>query len=358
MPGTNTYDFGGYATKYNVKCSDGRVILHGAFSEMNGLKVPLVWQHARDEITNVLGHVMLEERPDGTYAHTKFNESEAAEHAKLLVKGGDIDSLSIYANSLVEKSRKVAHGVIREVALVVSGANPGAKIDNVALAHTDGSLEDLDDEAIIHTGLRIELVEDEEDEEEIVHADGKTVGEVIGTLTEEQKTAVYVLIGQLIEDGEISQSAESDEDDDELTHDNEGETTMPDNETQNVFDAAGGVSVTRAPSLDQADFNRIMHAAMSSGGSLRAAFQADEVGVSFLEHHTTYGIGSDRDNFEYLLPDARNLTRTPTWISRRMEWVSGVMTGTKHVPFSRLKSLHADITADEARARGYVTGNL
>ena len=227
-------DFGGWATKNNVKCTDGRVILPGAFEEMDGMTVPLVWQHQHNEPTNVLGHALLENREDGVYAYGFFNDSADAQHAKTLLSHKDVESLSIYANSLVEKAKKVAHGVIREVSLVLSGANPGAKIDYVNVVHDDGTLAFVsEDEAVIHSGEEIELPLEELDEAEedalleemdaIVHAD-KTVAEVFNTLNEEQKTAVYAIVGYLMEGGDMKQSALSEEDE-AVSHSDESSYT-------------------------------------------------------------------------------------------------------------------------------------
>lgn len=341
-------DFGGYATKYNVKCTDGRIILPEAFKHMDGMTVPLVWQHLHNTPANVLGHALLEDREDGVYVYGFLNDSDDAKHAKKLIQHKDIDALSIWANKLVEKSQKVAHGVIREASLVLSGANPGAKIDNIAFTHSDGSVVEDEEEAIIHSGLSIELpkeLDDEEedeieedleeileDEEVLVHAD-QTIGDVFNSLSETQKTAVYAIIGQLMESGEIEHSDEENLD--------EGDSQIM---KKNVFDGSAIESEEGQPKLTHAQFNEIMNSAKELG-SLKQAI---------LKHAGTYGI----DNIEYLFPDARNVTKEPTWIARRMEWVAGVLSGTKHSPFSRIKSLHADITADEARARGYVTGNL
>jgi HK97 family phage prohead protease len=337
MPKTN-FDFGGYATKNNVKCSDGRVILPDAFKDNDGTTVPLVWQHMHDSPQNILGHAVLENREDGVYAYAYLNDSDDAKRAKTLVQHGDITAFSIYANSLVEKALNVAHGVIREVSLVLSGANPGAKIDFVSLAHGDGSLTELDDEAIITMGSQLDLPAKEEvveEEEEVIeHADDETVGDVFETLSEKQKNAVYVIVGQLLEgDEDLAQSADSNSNE-------EGDT---DNIMKNnVFD--GSAVESGQKSLTHAQMGEIFATARKVG-SLKEAV---------LEHAGTYGI----DNIDYLFPDARNVTKEPTWVARRMEWVSGVLNGTKHSPFSRIKSLHADITADEARALGYVTGNL
>ena len=340
-------DFGGFATKHNVKCTDGRTILPGAFEEMNGLTVPLVWQHLHDSVSNVLGHALLENREEGVYVYGFFNDSKDGQNAKKLILHKDIEALSIYANSLVEKAKKVAHGVIREVSLVLSGANPGAKIDYIAIQHDDGMEMISDDEAIIHSGellvLPVEELAEEEEEElldeagVVVHAD-ETVGDVFNSLSDKQKTAVYAIIGKLLEGGDIKQSALDEEEDSD-----EGDS---DTMKKNVFD--GSLKNKEGETLEHLEFSAVIKTAKELG-SLKAAI---------IQHAGTYGIGSDRANLELLFPDARNVTKEPTWIARRMEWVNGVLSGTKHTPFSRIKSLHADITADEARARGYVTENL
>lgn len=334
-------DFGGYATKYNVKCSDGRIILPGAFDEMNGMTIPLVWQHGHSDVSNVLGHGLLEAREDGVYLYGFLNKTKGGVHAKEAVKHKDLSSLSIFANSLIEKSLKVAHGVIREASLVLSGANPGALIDFVAIEHSDGQIEMSSDEAIIYSGLELDLPrgsithEEEEmldDADIVMHAD-KTFAEVFETFTDEQKTVVYAIVAQVMEDESLAQSSIEDTE--------EGESKEMKN---NLFDQDGNSE----KELRHVSFSEINDTAKKLG-SLKAAV---------IQHAGTYGIGEDRDNLELLFPDARNATKEPTWISRRMEWVNSVLNGTSHRPFSRIKSLHADITADEARARGYITGNM
>lgn len=341
-------DFGGYATKTNIKCSDGRTILPGAFDQMSGTTVPLVWQHGHDSVKNVLGHALLESRDDGIYAYGFLNSSEDGERARMLIHHQDIDSLSIWANNLVEKNKQVVHGVIREVSLVLSGANRGAKIDYINLLHEDGDVDISDEEAIIHSGEFIEIPEAELTEEEednffetegvIRHAD-ETIAEVFNTLNEKQKTAVYAIIAQVMGEGGGESSMEQ-----SAIQNSEGAGEEMKN---NVFDG----TTKKDGELEHSaiSFAEIQSRAKKVG-SLKAA-------INELQHEGTYGIGSDRANLELLFPDARNVTKEPTWIARRMEWVSKVLTGTKHTPFSRIKSLHADITADAARARGYITAN-
>lgn len=367
-----TYDFSGYATKVGIKCSDGRTILQDAFAHCDGKKVPLVYQHLHNDPKNVLGHAVLENRPDGVYAYCSLNNTEAGKTAKALVQHGDISALSIYANSLVQKSSNVIHGVIREVSLVLSGANPEAYIDNLAFEHSDGSITTDESEAficsgaIIHDGIEIPEVSDNQDssEESISHADDKkdpedqkTVGEVFDTLNEEQKTVVYTMIAQALEtqDGE-----DEDEEKGDVKHSNiKGDETMK----KNIFDKDSAATEVRG--LSRVDLRAIFNDARQSQSTLKNAFLAhgyesisdaladyehqDEV----LAHAATYGI----DNIGYLFPDARTTTNTPQFIKRDTEWVSKVFGAAKHVPFSRIKTVLADITADEARARGYIKGN-
>ena len=367
-----TYDFSGYATKVGIKCSDGRTILQDAFAHCDGKKVPLVYQHLHNDPKNVLGHAVLENRPDGVYAYCSLNNTEAGKTAKALVQHGDISALSIYANSLVQKSSNVIHGVIREVSLVLSGANPEAYIDNLAFEHSDGSITTDESEAficagaIIHDGIEIPEVSDTQDssEESISHADDKkdpedqkTVGDVFDTLNEEQKTVVYTMIAKALEtqDGE-----DADEEKEDVKHSNiKGDETMK----KNIFDKDSAATEVRG--LSRADLRAIFNDARQSQSTLKNAFLAhgyesisdaladyehqDEV----LAHAATYGI----DNIGYLFPDARTTTNTPQFIKRDTEWVSKVFGAAKHVPFSRIKTVLADITADEARARGYIKGN-
>lgn len=364
-----TYDFSGYATKVGIKCSDGRTILQDAFAHCDGKKVPLVYQHLHNDPKNVLGHAVLENRPDGVYAYCSLNNTEAGKTAKALVQHGDISALSIYANSLVQKSSNVIHGVIREVSLVLSGANPEAYIDNLAFEHSDGSITTDESEAficagaIIHDGIEIPEVSDTQDssEESISHADDKkdpedqkTVGEVFDTLNEEQKTVVYTMIAQALE------TQDGEDEDEDVKHSNiKGDETMK----KNIFDKDS--AATEVKGLSRADLRSIFNDARQSQSTLKNAFLAhgyesisdaladyehqDEV----LAHAATYGI----DNIGYLFPDARTTTNTPQFIKRDTEWVSKVFGAAKHVPFSRIKTVLADITADEARARGYIKGN-
>ncbi len=337
-------DFSGYATKAGLRCSDGRTIMPGAFEHQDKAQVPLVWQHGHDDPANVLGHAILEHRDDGVYCRGFFNDTPQAKNAKELVQHDDIKSLSIYANQLKEQASNVLHGVIREVSLVLSGANPGALIDNVEIAHADGSTVELTDEAIIFTGepLQHDAVSEEEAEEVVVeHAEdeGPTVQEVVDSMTEEQRQVLNFMVGAAAE-GAGNDAQHSDDDESELSHtETEGKVSM----TRNVFEQSKD-SQEEKPTLSHSDLREIVKAA-ERGGSLKAAMD-------------DYALAHGIDNIDILFPDARALDSTPEFDKRRMEWVSGVLNGTRHAPFSRIKSIVADITHAEARAKGYITGTL
>lgn len=335
------YDFGGYATKANLKCSDGRIIRAGAFKNDDGQKVPLVWQHQRNEPNNIIGYGVLEHRQDGMYVYGKFNDTPNGKTAKALVEHGDIRSLSIYANQLSQRGPEVNHGRIREVSLVLAGANPGAFIENLSVEHGDGDYETLDDEAVIYSGTelshddleqddKIKMGEEDNMEKDLNHADGgdKTVKDVFDSMTDEQKNVVYYMVGQALSENEAEQS---DNDDDDLEHSDEGgEMTM------NVFENNKNEENT----LTHDEMMAIMSDAKRFG-SLKEAV---------LEHGIT--------NIDYLFPDPKNVTNTPTMITRQMDWVSKVWNGTRKSPFSRVKSTAANLTEDEARAKGYIKGKL
>lgn len=320
----NTYDFSGWATKNDLKCSDGRTIRKDAFKNCDGMTVPLVWNHDHTEAFNVLGHAELENRPEGVYTYGYLNDTEMGRHAKELVRHGDITSLSIYANNLQQVGGNVMHGVIREVSLVLAPANPGAHITDV-IEHSDimGDYEDGD--AYIECGDAPVLRHEEESkpEEELKHNDegenkmaDKTLKDVIDTMTEEQKEAMYTVVGLALEE-----NTGEDEEDDDMKH--------------NVFE-----NDNEENTLSHAEMNEIL-ADGKRYGSLKE---------SFLQH----GI----DNIEMLFPDNKALTTQPEFYKRDMSWVDVVMNGVHHTPFSRIKSTYADITADEARAKGYVKGNV
>lgn len=328
------FDFSGYATRNDLRCSDGRTIRSGAFVDNDGGTVPLVWQHGHNSPDNVLGHALLENRNDGVYCYAKFNNGEQAKTAKELVKHGDVDSLSIFANKLTQRGGDVLHGNIVEVSLVLSGANPGARIDNVSLQHSDGSIEELD-EAVIFTGLELSHADETEEDnsKEANVADEETVADVLNTLTDKQKDAVYYVIGQAIEDANQDDSDDNDTNEEEAMHSNifEGEDTL----------------------TGSNDEFELAHSAVADALEDARRHNLSSFKDAFLQHAGTYGI----DNIEVLFPDARSVTDEPTFIKRRTDWVSGVLNEAKHSPFSRIKSIHADITEDKARALGYTKGN-
>lgn len=354
------YDFSGYATKNDLKCSDGRTIQKDAFIHNDGDTVPLVWNHRHDDPNEILGHALLENRADGVYAYCSFNDTESGEAAKKIVQHGDVVALSIFANQLKQNGATVVHGAIREVSLVLAGANPGAFIDAV-MVHG----EDSEEEAIIYTGENIVLFhsddsaeceetkkENEMPNENKPNETEKTVKDVVNSMTEEQKNVMYALIAQAVEDNEGS----DDEDDSETAHsDNleEGDSTMK----HNLFD---NDDQNAANTLSHSDLVNIVNDAKRNG-SLRDAFMAHCDDDSALSHSVTdangnavtYGIA----NIDYLFPDARTTSNTPDLITRDMGWVQSVMGGAKHIPFSRVKSVHANITQDEARAKGFIKGN-
>ena len=342
-----TFDFSGYATRVDLKCSDGAIIREDAFKHQNGETVPLVWQHLHNGPENILGHAMLEHRKDGVYAYASFNDSEQGRNAKELVRHGDVKALSIYANKLVRRGVDVLHGAIREVSLVLSGANPGAYIDNVVIAHGD-SYETSEDEAIIYTGLSFEIqaetIEHADDSKEPDMAE-KTVGDIFETLTEEQKNVVYYMIGEALSEAGADDEAEHSafyENDDYISH-NDGEETIT--MTRNVFESlAHGTPMDEGLTLSHSDIKSIF-ADGERKNSLKEAVIA---------HATTYGI----ENIDMLFPDAQTIGDRPEFIKRRTEWVASVLNDTHHSPFSRIKTILADITEDDARAKGYIKASM
>ena len=339
------YDFSGWATKANLKCSDGRTIMKDAFKENDGKQVPLVWNHQHNDPDNVLGHALLENRDEGVYAYCKFNDSESGKTARLLVQHGDVNALSIYANQLKQNMNNVLHGNIREVSLVLAGANPGASIDSIIMHG-----EESDEEAIIYTGEELELThagcstkkndnkepekkesdKDESDKKEDGKTDEKksddekTIGDVINSFTEEQKTLMYALIGKALEENDNKKDSEG------------GNENMK----HNVFDQ------------DEKKENVLSHSDMET--IISDAKRYGSLKESFLAHAQDYGI----ENIDYLFPEAKSLNTPPEFIKREMGWVQKVMGSVHHTPFSRIKSMFADITEDDARARGYIKGKL
>ncbi len=340
-----TYDFAGWATRNNVRCADGRTIMQNAFKENDGQKVPLVWNHRHDDPYTVLGHALLENRDKGVYAYCKFNNTESGQNAKELVQHGDITSLSIYANQLQQNGGNVIHGVIREVSLVLAGANPKAVIANV-IQHG----EELNDEAQIYFDEPLVLehadedmkektmVEDKKEEEKTMENEKKTseneetIADVIATFNEKQKKVFYALIGQVLSEKENNNESEED---------NSVKHNVFDRDDENQEDV-----------ISHADLQEVLKDAKRCGSLRDSAIQHGMEDLQYLAH-ADYGV----DPVDYLYPDARNVTATPQMIQRDTAWVGKVMQGVHHTPFSRVKSLFGNITGDEARARGYVKGN-
>lgn len=349
------YDFGGWATRNNIQCSDGRTIMKDAFKQNDGQKVPLVWNHQHNDPSEVLGHALLENRDDGVYAYCKFNNTESGQTAKSLVMNGDVDKLSIYANKLKSQMNNVVHGCIREVSLVLAGANPGAYIDSV-IVHGEGA--EAEEEVIIYNDGEISLSDEEDnnsektpdDEEKIEHSDDtnkekedstkmgednkddvkkeKTVKEIIDTMNDEQKEAMYAVVGQALENQANGEGDEADEEDG-------GEETMK----HNVFDNDNNDEVLQ--------HSEIIAEAMADGkkyGSLRE---------SFLQHAAINNI----ENLDKLFPDATELYKEPYMIEKDNSWVAKVMNAVKHTPFSRVKTTFGRMNEETARAKGYIKGN-
>ena len=344
----NEFDFCGWASKNNLRCSDGRIIRKDAFKHNDGETVPLVWNHDHTDPYRIIGHARLENRDEGVYAFCKFNDTDLGKTARIYVEHGDITQMSIYANQLQQQGDNVIHGSIREVSLVLAGANPGAYIESV-VKHSD---DDSDEEAIIFTGEDITLTHaDEKDSEEettiqaeeeevIVHAEEdsknetttketkpegeKTIAEIFNTLNEEQKEVVYAMLGEALNEGAKNNN---DKGDDNMKH--------------NVFDQT-----------TETNENVLSHDAMNT--IIADAKRYGSLKESFLAHAQEYGI----ESIDYLFPEVKTLNTPPEFIKRDTGWVSDVMNSVHKTPFSRIKSMFADITEDEARAKGYIKGNL
>lgn len=345
------YDFSGWATRSNIKCSDGRTIMNDAFKENNGQKVPLVWNHQHDDPSEVLGHALLENRSDGVYAYCKFNNTESGQNAKALVQNGDVDKLSIYANKLKTVANNVIHGCIREVSLVLAGANPGAYIDSV-IVHGEGS--EIEEEGVIYTNENIDVIEHadssddkelkKDEKEETVKMENKnpekkeeqkkdkTVQEVFDTLNEEQKNAVYAIVGQAVENAKKENSSE-----DEENNKKEGES---EDMKHNVFDKDDNQEV-------------LMHSEMINE-AIRDTKKYGSMKESFLAHAEA----NNMENYEILFPDATELYKEPRVIEEDRSWVAKVMNKVHHTPFSRVKTTFGRMSETEARAKGYIKGNL
>lgn len=351
------YDFHGWATRNDLRCSDGRIIRRDAFKHCDGKIVPLVWNHRHDDPTNVLGHALLENREDGVYAYCAFNDSEAGKAARLLVEHGDISALSIFANGLKQDGSNVLHGDIKEVSLVLAGANPGASIANV-IRHG----ETVEDEADIYTGEDF-IVGMEEDKKNIEHSDSdmkekkevdlddKTVADVLKTFTPDQQKVLYQLVTDALAAKDEAQDETQDETNEKKDENNKngGNNTMK----HNVFDN----SEQNENVLQHDDFQAIISDAKRYG-SMREAFENyakdHDVDINELTHSADYGI----ENIGYLFSDDKAITREPIMVSRNMDWVAKFTNSVRHTPFSRIKSLFANITEDDARAKGYIKGNV
>lgn len=357
------YDFAGYATRNNVKCADGRVILRDAFKDQDHRVVPLVWQHDHMSPDNVLGHALLENRADGVYAYGTFNNTPSGQNAKECVRNGDVKALSIYANKLKQRGCEVVHGAIREVSLVLAGANPGAYIETVMVHSDDDETEDaivsfVSDQTPVtmmeHSAFKPseeeEKVEATEPDPTLEHAEGdssetttkkegdmpanseKTVQDVIDSMNDEQKNVLYALVGM---------AAEGDTDDDTEEDDVKHNAFFDDNDNNALSHAE--------------DFAEILRDAKRYGSLKESAIQHGYEDISLddvLQHDATYGI----EDINYLFPDYKNVTNVPGFVSRDMSWVTKVMGAVSHTPFARIKTVFADITEDEARAKGYIKG--
>ena len=328
------FDFGGYATKNDLKCSDGRTIRKDAFKNNDGRTVPLVWQHLHNDPGNVLGHAVLENRNDGVYAYAIFNDTDAGKNGKMLVQHKDITALSIHANQLEQKGNNVLHGEIREVSLVMAGANPGAFIDNLEIEHGDGSYESDITDALIYTDEVLSLTDVEHDAiktDPTPNGDG-TMKEIFDTLSPEQKTVVYAMISHALNNGDPTGTDPNKN----INHSDEGGSIVKKNVFEGKQDEVKGT-------LTHAQFDTIIKDANKSG-SLKEAI---------LSHATEYGI----ENIDILFPDAQTLTSDPAWLQRNTGWVAGVLAAIHHSPFSRVKSVFADMDIETARAKGYIKGS-
>ena len=365
------YDFSGWATRNDLTCSDGRIIRQDAFKDCDGATVPLVWMHSHNDPDNVLGHCLLENRPEGVYTYGFFNDTDKARNAKEQVRHKDIDSLSIWANHLKQSgnsdgSVNVVHGDIKEVSLVLSGANPGAMIDNIIMEHSgelsvddliiysgeklaeEGELKHADTDTDSEKGDASEESKDTDNKESKMAEEAKetknekTVQDVFDELTDEQKNVVYFMIGEALKEAGVEPEGE----DEAAQSDFEGEEEMK----HNVFDN----SVEEENTLSHEDMEEIFKDAKRCGSLKEAVLAHDDVEVEGEEPEVTYGIR----NMNLLFPDDKTVGDMPNMITRDMQWVGTVMTGVHHSPFSRIKMINADITADEARALGYFKGNL
>ena len=369
------YDFGGWATKNNIKCSDGRTILKDAFKQNDGQKVPLVWNHQHNDPSEVLGHALLENREEGVYAYCKFNNTESGQTAKSLVANGDVDKLSIYANKLKTHMNNVMHGCIREVSLVLAGANPGAFIDTV-ISH--GEDAEAEEEGIIYTDEHIETIEhsDDEsnkkgetdmedenkkvDEEKKDENNEKTIQEVFETLNEEQKNAVYAIVGQALEHSDDSEDESEDDSKDgseddskkESNDDSENKYNNSEEDSENNDDKGEEDMKHNVFDNDKNNDEVLQHSEILAD-ALKDAKKYGSLRESVIEHAAINNI----TDIGKLFPDATALNKEPLMIEKDQTWVGKVMGAIKHTPFSRVRVTFGRMTEPQARAKGYIKGN-
>lgn len=361
-------DFSGWATKAGLKCADGRTIMPDAFADQDGQTVPLFWQHGHNDPTNILGHAVLTNHPEGVRCEAFFNDSEKAQNAKLAIKNGDINQMSIYANKLVEKAKQVIHGKIREVSLVIAGANPGALIDTVAVQHSDGYKEIIEDEAVIYTGESLELAHAEPSAP--AQESGKDQAQKIwDSMTEEQQQFTEFLVESAAKAAVDSSVQHSDSDENEEAPGDEPgdqepiEETSDSSTTDNPDESSDGLDNQEGSEMTHNVFDQDATKTTDSGYSLthsdiKGIFKKAEQLGSVKEAVEQFALQHGIDDIEVLFPDAKSVTQTPDFLARRTEWVSSVMTDTRKTPFSRIKSLMADLTLDAARAKGYIKGTM
>ena len=361
------YDFGGWATKNNIKCSDGRTILKDAFKQNDGQKVPLVWNHQHNDPSEVLGHALLENREEGVYAYCKFNNTESGQTAKSLVTNGDVDKLSIYANRLKTHMNNVMHGCIREVSLVLAGANPGAFIDTV-ISH--GEDAEAEEEGIIYTDEYIETIEhsDDEsdkkgetdmedenkkvDEEKKDENNEKTIQEVFETLNEEQKNAVYAIVGQALEHSDDSEDESEDDSKDESEDDSENKDNDSEDNSENNNDEGEEDMKHNVFDNDKNNDEVLQHSEILAS-AIQDAKKYGSLKESVIEHAAINNI----TDIGKLFPDATALNKEPIMIEKDQTWVGKIMNAIKHTPFSRVKVTMGKMTEPQARAKGYIKGN-
>lgn len=384
-------DFSGYASKANLLCSDGRTIKPHAFKGNDGKRVPLIWHHGRNDPKNVLGYAVIEDRPDGAFVRGYFNNTDSGKHMKEAVEHGDVDALSIFADKLVHNGADVIKGRIQEVSLVISGANPGASIQNITISHSDGMIEERESEAIIFTGLTFEhsdSSDESEDDTDLEHADEGTavsdtkndneltINDVLNSLNEDQKKVVAYLVEEALKvDPALAEADDDDDEEDTVSHSDldesevdEADADQDDSDADDADDDAEDTNDDNVEHSDQEennmsrnlfdskDDNNVQKNTLSHSQLETIVNDAKRFGSlkdSVLQHAAEYGF----ENVDLLFPDAKSLANSPEILSRRMEWVSEVIDNTYHSPFARIRSTVADITAEEARARGYVKGS-